>query len=305
MNSPHPEPSATRHRIRGGVLGVIGYVLSPLSWWNDAFVNIPIAYGLASLVALVSCRLFAPALIVGYWLTNIGGLMLMHKGARDVVGGDQPRPKGRIWVDIVVGTGYTVLIAAFAFTGILKPVHQFLNRNCPVPRPQTPVASTQSLVHFAREEITMNVRAGSVEVWGLYHFENSAANPVTAGIFYPFPLDSVHGYPDSIALPGFDFVPGDSGISFKVRFEPQAEDSFLAYYRQPLRGKQARYIVTTTRAWRRAIDQARFRITVPAGFQDVRLSYKPDAKEETDSMVIYSFARRGFYPNQDVVVTWR
>ncbi len=27
-----------------GIVAVIGYLLSPLSWWNDLFVNVPLAY---------------------------------------------------------------------------------------------------------------------------------------------------------------------------------------------------------------------------------------------------------------------
>jgi hypothetical protein len=151
----------------------------------------------------------------------------------------------------------------------------------------------------------MNVHEGSVEITGVYHFTNTLPNPATAVIFYPFPLDSIHAYPDSVAIPGYESERSDSGVSFKMHFLPQVEDSFFAYYRQPLRGRQARYIVTTTRAWKRAIDCAWFRITVPAGFKDVRLSYRPDHTERTDSTVVYSFAHCGFYPNKDVIVTWR
>jgi hypothetical protein len=115
----------------------------------------------------------------------------------------------------------------------------------------------------------------------------------------------VHRYPDSIALPGFDFERGDSGVSFTMRFRPQAEDSFLAYYRQPLRGKQARYIVTTTRAWKKPIDRASFRVAVPKQLPNVKLSYRPDRTEKTDSTVVYTFTRRRFYPDTDVIVTWR
>jgi len=31
-----------------GTLGVAGFILSPLSWWNDVIVNFPLAYGFAS-----------------------------------------------------------------------------------------------------------------------------------------------------------------------------------------------------------------------------------------------------------------
>jgi hypothetical protein len=290
------------HRIRGGIVAVIGYLLSPLSWWNDLFVNIPLAYLFASLVSLFSCRLFATGMVVGYWLTNIIGLFMLHRGGAEVLAKETGQPRRRrIWQDLAIGTGYTALIAVLAFSGVLKPVHQLFRPRCPTPTPGSPGAS----IHFAREEIAMNVREGSVEISGMYHFTNSLANPATAVIFYPFPLDSIHAYPDSIVIPGHEFERSDSGVSFRMHFSPQTEDSFLAYYRQPLRGTQARYIVTTTRAWKRAIDCASFRITVPADFRNVRVSYKPDRILRTDSLVTYSFARCGFFPNKDIVVTWQ
>jgi len=60
--------------LREGVLITIGYILSPLSWWNDSFVNIPIAYLFGCLFTLISPKLFLPSMIIGYWITNVVGL---------------------------------------------------------------------------------------------------------------------------------------------------------------------------------------------------------------------------------------
>ena len=53
-------------------------------------------------------------------------------------------------------------------------------------------ASPKSPVHFAREEIVMDVRPGTLEVRGMYHFTCSAKQALVASMFYPFPLDSTH-----------------------------------------------------------------------------------------------------------------
>jgi hypothetical protein len=175
----------------------------------------------------------------------------------------------------------------------------------------------------------MDVRPGTLEVRGMYHFLCSAKEPLVASLFYPFPLDSTHLYPDSIevrtpnverqtpnartsdsglpssALELHTFLRQDSGVSFRMQFRPGAEDSFFAYYRQPLKANSATYIVTTTRKWKRPIDLARFRVTVPAGFMDVKLTFKPDSVRKSDSSVSYFFTRRKFFPDKDVVVTWR
>jgi hypothetical protein len=196
--------------------------------------------------------------------------------------------------------------------------------SCRKPAPVGPV-------HFAREEIAMDVRPGVLEVRGMYHFTCSASAPLVAAVFYPFPLDSLHLYPDSIELrtptaelqtpnagvrmPDSEvrrselavrsFTRRDSGVSFQMRFRPGAEDSFFALYRQPLKANSATYIVTTTRQWKRPIDVASFRVTVPAGFKDVELTFKPDSTRKSDSTVSYFFTRKRFFPDKDVTVTWK
>ena len=76
---------AWKRRITGGVLVVIGFMLSPLSWWNDLVVNVPIAVAFGWAVSLFYRPAFAAALVIGYWLTNALGFILMHKGAQTVV----------------------------------------------------------------------------------------------------------------------------------------------------------------------------------------------------------------------------
>jgi len=74
-------PKRTKRGILlGSFLGFIGFLLSPLSWWNDAFVNVPLAYLGAWLISLFYKPGFAAAFVFCYWLTNILGLFLMHKG---------------------------------------------------------------------------------------------------------------------------------------------------------------------------------------------------------------------------------
>src|SRR5438067_10985732 len=71
-----------KRKLSGGVLAAIGYLLSPLSWWNDLFVNVPLALAFAWLVSLIYKPAFSLSLVLGYWLTNVLGFILMHKGAQ-------------------------------------------------------------------------------------------------------------------------------------------------------------------------------------------------------------------------------
>jgi hypothetical protein len=117
----HP-PAATRRRMAGGFWAMVGYLLSPLSWWNDPFINLPLAWLFASLVSLMSRRLFAPAMVVGYWLTNVAGLALMARGTAQMANGSRGSRGRELLLSIVAATGYTVLVVALIRFGVLQPL---------------------------------------------------------------------------------------------------------------------------------------------------------------------------------------
>lgn len=99
----------------------IGYILSPLSWWNDLFINLPIAYGVATLFSLIDRRLFMPAMIGGYWATNVLGLLLMHEGISHLRDQRRESPhKG--WVSSLLWSSfYTGLIVLLIYLKVIKP----------------------------------------------------------------------------------------------------------------------------------------------------------------------------------------
>jgi hypothetical protein len=101
----------TRGRIGGGMLAFIGFLLSPLSWWNDAFVNIPVAYAAALLLSLADERLFVASFIGAYWATNVLGLALMHAGASRAAGRET---RGSLLQFIAISLAYTALILLLA-----------------------------------------------------------------------------------------------------------------------------------------------------------------------------------------------
>jgi hypothetical protein len=113
---------AWKRKISGGILATIGFLLSPLSWWNDAFVNIPLALLFAWLVSFFYKPAFTISLILGYWLTNVLGFVLMHKGARQIVSKEPSAGTRReLLTDIIVSLVYTVVIIVLVKMGVLKP----------------------------------------------------------------------------------------------------------------------------------------------------------------------------------------
>ncbi len=117
---------AWKRKISGGFLAVIGYMLSPLSWWNDMFVNVPIALVFAWIVAAIYKPAFMSSLVVGYWLTNVLGFVLLHKGAEQLVTDKEGRYSRRELVkDVVISLLYTLLIVVLVKLSILKPFQHY------------------------------------------------------------------------------------------------------------------------------------------------------------------------------------
>ena len=116
-----------KQRFKGGLIGFIGYLLSPLSWWNHAFVNVPLALAFAWPISLFWPRAFTASFIVGYWLTNVIGLALLHKGAKQTLT-DQPSLYSRkaLLRDLVIALFYTLLILLLIELRILKPLPEYL-----------------------------------------------------------------------------------------------------------------------------------------------------------------------------------
>ena len=98
--------------IMNGIVFLIGLILSPLTWWNDLFVNVPLAYLFAQAIARVYQGLFVYAFVFGYWLTNVLGFLLMHHSASQYVKTqDTRRP---ILKFVFTSLGYTLLIILLA-----------------------------------------------------------------------------------------------------------------------------------------------------------------------------------------------
>jgi hypothetical protein len=116
-------------RLKCTILSVVGYILSPLSFWNDLFVNFPIAYVFGLIFGLVSQKLFLVGLISGYWLSNIAGFVLLHKGIVCMVNPDLPIKftKSELIRDGLLSLLYTGILIFLVKAGILKFLPDYFN----------------------------------------------------------------------------------------------------------------------------------------------------------------------------------
>lgn len=102
----------------------MGFILSPLSWWNDLFVNFPLAYGFAwgigkffDLFMVIHRWFFLNLFIVGYFLTNLLGFLMIHYS----IFGLKKEQKGSITKQLLISLLYSLGVVAFFGLDICSP----------------------------------------------------------------------------------------------------------------------------------------------------------------------------------------
>ena len=117
-------------KLRGGFFLVIGFLLSPLSWWNDLFFNLPIAYFFGYICSWFDKDLLLPFTIVGYWISNLAGILLMQVGAMDVfLESPQERNlKKDLLMGVASSTVYTLIIIVLLRLNIFQTPTFFLGQ---------------------------------------------------------------------------------------------------------------------------------------------------------------------------------
>ncbi len=103
---------------------VAGFLLSPLSWWNDLFINIPLAYLFSIPFSFLGHSWFVASFIGGYWFTNFLGFLLLHKGLHKLMKKEETR-SGFI-KNFLITLLYTILVAICVFKGWIKPLPHYL-----------------------------------------------------------------------------------------------------------------------------------------------------------------------------------
>ncbi len=119
----------TKRKVAGGTMAFIGYMLSPLSWWNDLFVNWPLALICAWAVSWLYQPAFTASLIVAYWLTNLLGFVLMQKGGAKIISEeDKPYSRKCLIRDLAISLLYTILIVALVKIGVIGPIQDTVRK---------------------------------------------------------------------------------------------------------------------------------------------------------------------------------
>jgi len=164
---------------------------------------------------------------------------------------------------------------------------------------------------FDSELIRLSVSGDTLTVDGLYRFVAEPGAP-RVSLFYPYPTDSLlgaasteflHWRPDSAESwrpAEFRESQRPYGARWILPVAGAAAFEVRTVYRQRLKTRYARYIVTTTAAWGRPLTRARFELRLPPGAALTRASF-PFARTEDGR---WDFEAEAFLPDEDIVVEW-
>ena len=110
-----------RKIFKSSILAFLGFLLSPLSWWNDLFVNLPLAYFFAwifskilDLFFEVPKILFVSFFVIGYFLTNLLGFLMIHYSIVSLSNEKKFSIKNQILVSLI----YTSIIIFLSYLNI-------------------------------------------------------------------------------------------------------------------------------------------------------------------------------------------
>ena len=170
------------------------------------------------------------------------------------------------------------------------------------------------LLRFDREKVTLHVQTGRVEVEGIYEFLCTGGVADSSLLFYPYPRDSLLGPASTRLVEGrcgdgpaqpirfTEHPPG--GVSWSIPLNLCERITIRTVYRQELLGNYARYIVTSTAAWKRPLTHARFEIELPEDAIPEEFSF-PFVRDDSPGANVWIYETMDFMPKEDITVRWQ
>lgn len=163
--------------------------------------------------------------------------------------------------------------------------------------------------YFAAEDVTIMLSPTRAKVEGVYRFRNPGEETQTLKLRYPFARGPALGEPENVVVrdaEGRDvpFSWKRRDVAFEVTVPPRGEAEVAVSYEQNLRGDEFTYVLTSTRRWRRPLENASFAVEVPSQLAPVVSSYELRETASREGVVRYELRRDGFYPDVDLNLRW-
>jgi hypothetical protein len=177
-------------------------------------------------------------------------------------------------------------------------------------------AEPKTTAAFYQEEITLTVSDSVSRVEGTYHFRNNTGKAIDMPVIFPFYVDSTTEFPYHIGA----FLMDDKGHEQPIKFEelrnhkairmriPLAADGETTWYlnyEQKIRARRAVYIITSTAAWQKPLEQATYTFIAPSSFEDIKVWPEPDTTFEKAGQIYMQCVKYDFMPTREMEISWK
>jgi hypothetical protein len=176
-----------------------------------------------------------------------------------------------------------------------------------------PPATLAPPVDFFKEEITLAVDEGVATVHGVFYFRNNTDRERPFPVIFPFHTDSLTQFPheiraftinekDTVAI-NYEALMERGAIRMAVPMKANDVTIWHLDYTQEIESSRAKYILTSTSAWKKPLEEAVYRFEFPRSFDINYVWPETDSVIDGDRITLLS-RRTDFMPQQDMEIIW-
>jgi len=161
-------------------------------------------------------------------------------------------------------------------------------------------------VDFFKEELVFGIDSVFFTVSGDYYFRNNTKEEIKEIISYPvrntgngLAFDTITVIDNSDPSHPLKVKIRDTIALFTLHFLPKSEKAIKVIYRQRHNGSDARYILLTTKYWKKSLEEARYSLVVRKNIRMKNFSIEPDKSEDFGETKVYYWKRTHFMPDKD------
>ena len=171
-------------------------------------------------------------------------------------------------------------------------------------------------MEFYKEKITMIINDGEFTILGSYYFRNNTDSDRPMPIVFPFHIDDSTHYPYEIMvftnevgglIKTLDFEENRERGSIRVPIPMKAHETTIwnIQYKQKIDKPQATYILKSTQAWGKPLEDALYKIDIP---NDIDIDYiwaDVDSVTNNENREILWIHKTEYMPFSDMIIKWK